>query len=246
MKIKKNIEIDLKIPKFEVDDYINQELLHFDALNHLNKTSFNVIIGRSGSGKTSLLLSMLTNKKPNIFRKQYENIYVVMPPQSRASLKNNIFDKYILQKNLYDDLTLEAMMNIFVRIEENSNEDEKTLLILDDVASSLKNKSIFPILQKLIYAYRHYKTTIILLIQTFRVLPASLRKNITNMIIFKPSKAEWEVINEEMMEIDKKKSRIIYKTVFSKPHEWILINLTSSKMYHKFDEIIYDSDYDSE
>jgi hypothetical protein len=189
---------------------------------------------------------MLTNKKPNIFRKQYENIYVVMPVQSRSSLKNNIFDKYILQKNLYDDLNLESMVDIFERIEDNSNENEKTLLILDDVASSLKNKNIFPILQKLIYAYRHYKCTIILLIQTFRVLPASLRKNITNMIVFKPSKAEWEVINEEMMEIDKKKAIVIYKNVYKQPHQWILINLTTSKMYHKFDEIIYDSDYDSE
>lgn len=239
MIVKKNKSIDLSIPKFSVDDYINEELLEFESMNHINKASFNVLIGKSGSGKTSLLVSLLTNTKPKIMKKQYESILIVMPSQSRNSLKNNIFDKHIDEDNLYNNLDVDSMDNIHNKIMSNSEEGLRTLLILDDVASSLKNSYITKMLQKLIYAYRHYKLTIMLLVQTFKTIPPSVRKNITNLIIFKPSMNEWNQITEEFLEIDKNKSIDLFKLAFKNQYNWVLVNLQTGKMYLKFDEIIY-------
>jgi len=61
-------------------------------LKNFNGFVFTGFIGRPGSGKTSLLVSMLTGrKKDKVFRKVFNNILVVMPTSSRNSMKNNIF-----------------------------------------------------------------------------------------------------------------------------------------------------------
>ena len=58
-------------------------------LKHLNSFSCTTIIGKPGSGKTSLLISLLTGKKKGkVFRKCFDHILLVMPETSRKSLKN--------------------------------------------------------------------------------------------------------------------------------------------------------------
>jgi DNA replication protein DnaC len=64
-----------------------------------SKTSFNVCLGSMGSGKTSLIVSLLRG----VFKKCFNTIYVIMPPNSRASLENDIFSK-LPQEQVYDDL----------------------------------------------------------------------------------------------------------------------------------------------
>ena len=61
-------------------------------LQHLNNFGFTGVIGKPGSGKTSLVISMLTSKKENrVFRKVFDNVLLVMPTCSRESMKKNPF-----------------------------------------------------------------------------------------------------------------------------------------------------------
>ena len=58
-----------------------------------NQSFFWLICGKPGSGKTSLLINALSSKKENrIYRKVFDKILLVMPKNSRKSIKKNPLD----------------------------------------------------------------------------------------------------------------------------------------------------------
>jgi len=56
-----------------------------------NKTFFYIIVGKPGSGKTSVLMNM-SHKVKTIYKKVFTKILLCMPQNSRLSLKDNIFE----------------------------------------------------------------------------------------------------------------------------------------------------------
>ena len=52
------------------------------------------------------------------------------------------------------------------------------------------------------------------------------------------SKREFEIIYEELFEQTKQHALEIMKFVFKEPHDWMMLNVDSQKMYKNFDEII--------
>ena len=240
MKVKENEKVPLRTPRFSVDNPLNPDIEKFDVLKFVNRSSATAFVGTSGSGKTSLMYSFLMNTKPKIWKKQYEHIICVMPRASRSSLKNNIFDKYLDPDALYNTLDEESIDSISAMVETNAEEDTHTLLILDDVASALKNPYITKKLQHLCYAYRHFKLTMIILVQTLRTIPVSIRKNLSNIVVFyKPRISEWETITHEYLEMTKDEAKELYDVVFAKKYDWCLINLTSGRIFKDFDEILW-------
>lgn len=239
MRVKQNKSITLKTPRFLVDQALNPEIEKYEVLSHLNRSSATAFVGTSGSGKTSLMVSLLMNKEPKIWKKQFNWIIVVMPRASRASLKKNIFDEYLDESCLFDSLTEENVDMIVAMIEQNAEQGQQTLLILDDVASALKNGHIAKQLQHLIYAYRHFRLVVTMLVQTLRTIPLSIRKNLTNLVVFhKPRISEWEAITHEFLEMEKEEAKELYSLLFKNKYDWSLINLGSGKVYAKFDEVM--------
>ena len=111
-------------------------------LKHFNNYGFNAFIGKPGSGKTSLLISMLTGKKKDrVFRKAFDHILLVVPKSSRESMKGNIFKKNHEDK-MHDTLNIDSISNIKIKLLTSTAEKENTLLILDDVGASLKDSGI--------------------------------------------------------------------------------------------------------
>lgn len=240
MRILQKKSLNLQAPRFLVDKPLNQEVEKFDVMSHLNRSSATAIVGTSGSGKTSLLYSLLTHRKPNIWRKQFESIIVVMPRASRNSLKNNIFDKFIEPECLFDTLDDLSMDYIVARTSDNSEQGLHTLIVLDDVASALKDAEVAKKLQHLVYAYRHYRANIVVLVQTLRTIPLSIRKNLSNVIVFhKPRLVEWEAVVSEFLELEKEPAKQLYTVLFQNKYDWALINLQTGKVYKKFDEVLY-------
>jgi hypothetical protein len=247
MHIKLNKSIDLKSPRFTVDGPINKDVEKYDVLSTLNRASATAFVGTSGSGKTSLAVSQLTHNDPKVWKKQFEQIIVVMPRPSRASLKHNLFDKYLDPAHLYDAMTEESIDMIIAQVEASASQGERTLLILDDVASSLKNGYIAKKLQHLIYAYRHYRLNVLLLVQTLRTVPLSIRKNLTAIVVFhKPRPSEWKAIVDENLEVDDKTADQLYRALFKQKYDWGLIELGSGRIFSKFDEVLYRQDASEE
>ena len=81
ISLKKNKHINLKTPEFTCDlNPIGEHLNEYDMLKHFNNYGFNAFIGKPGSGKTSLLISMLTGTGKNkVFKKYFNHVLLVMP-----------------------------------------------------------------------------------------------------------------------------------------------------------------------
>jgi KaiC/GvpD/RAD55 family RecA-like ATPase len=240
LSLQKNKKINLDIPSFLCDSGINPKLNDYPMLKHLNSFCFNIIIGKPGSGKTSLIISFIQNKC--ILKKQFNNVLIVMPEPSRKSLKKNIFEKHN-QEKMYDELTRTTINDIYNKLNEYTNDNETTLLILDDVGASLKNKDIANKLREIIYNRRHLKCQIITLAQSYISLPKEIRKMVNNIfIMYKPNKPEIEILFDEIIEQKKDLALDIIKLSLKKPHDYLMINIDNQKFYSNFDEIIISDD----
>ena len=138
IELKQNKKLNLDIPEFVCDNNpLGEHLNKYDMLLHLNSYSFTAIIGKPGSRKTSLLVSFLTGRgKKKVFRKVFNNVFLVMPPSARNSMKSNPFKKHPAEK-IFDELTLETIQTIYDRLLESSENKENTLLVLDDIGATI-------------------------------------------------------------------------------------------------------------
>ena len=242
IELKVNKKMNLQIPEFTCDGSLAPHLDEYEMLKCLNGFRFTGLIGKPGSGKTSLMMSLLTGKKEKrVFRKVFNHVILVMPTHSRNSLKKNIFEKHNPEK-MFDDLNLNSISQIYDQLTKASDEKETTLLILDDVGASLKNFSILNTLQKIIYNRRHLKVSIFVLLQNFTSIPLSVRKLFNNVIMFKPAKKEFETLFDELFEQHKDKTLDIMKFAFQKPHDYLFLNVDNQRMFKDFDEIILDDE----
>ena len=239
ISIKKNKGLNLVIPKFTCDDNpIGEHLDKYDMLHHLNSYSLTCIIGKPGSGKTSLLISFLKGKKKDkVFRKCFDHVLVVMPSSSISSMKENIFKNHPDEK-IFDELNFDTINTIQLKLNNSSGEKENTLLILDDIGASLKDNSLQKSLKQIIYNRRHLKVHIIMLLQSFKSCPLDIRKMMTNIYMFKPSKQEFQTLFDELFETAKDNAINIMNLVYDKPHQYLMLNVETQKMYKGFDEII--------
>jgi ABC-type lipoprotein export system ATPase subunit len=102
-----------------------------------DKAFFMMLIGSAGSGKTSFLVSLLTQKKPAIYRRVFENIFVVAPSHSLASIKSNIFRNHA-QDKIFNELNPETLATIKSKVLIEASEGYNSLLIIDDQTVHLK------------------------------------------------------------------------------------------------------------
>lgn len=246
ISIKKNKALELDVPEFICDHSpVGEHLNKYDMLKHLNAYSTTCVIGKPGSGKTSLVTGFLKGKgKKKIFRKCFNHILLVMPKSSRESMKDNIFKSHPDEK-MFEELNLDTVTTIYNNLHQSTSNNENTLLILDDVGASLKNNDIQKMMRQIIFNRRHLKVHIIMLLQSFISCPKEIRKLFTNIFMFKPAKVEFEKLFEELFETEKDNAIEIMNVVYDKPHQYLMMNIDSQKLYKGFDEIIIKKDYES-
>jgi len=166
-----------------------------------------------------------------------------MPESSRKSMKKNIFEKHVSDK-MFEELTYSTISTIYEKLLKSSGDNENTLLILDDVGASLKNADIQQIMKRIIFNRRHLKVQILVLLQNYTSCPLQIRKLFTNVFMFKPSKKEFEVLFDELFEQKKEYALEIMQYAFQEPHDYLMLNVDSQRMFKKFDELIIDNNDD--
>ncbi len=202
--------------KMSCDKVIHKKLTEFPmTMDAWSTNNFTVIVGKMGQGKTSLL----TNLVKNVFNKCFENIYLIMPENSRTSIENDIFSKHLPAEQLYDILTEEGLTEIYEKLQKNSKEKENSMLIIDDFQSQLKEPDIIKVLQKIITKMRHLRCTIFLLQQNFQALQKPLRELVSNLIIFNVGKSQLSKIFDEIVQMEKEKYEKLIQIAFIDPHD---------------------------
>jgi len=238
IQIKKNTSPDLKKVKFNCDCKLHDKLDEYELLANLNRSHFLAFIGRGGSGKTSMMTSFLKSK--SAFRGVYENIYIIIPPTSRQSIENSFFEKNLPDENIYDELSIENLEEIQDRIEHNSANGERTLLIMDDVQKDLKNNDIRKLVLHLNNNKRHLKLSMWVMLQNFTKLDKQVRMNLTDLIVFKVGKVELQNIFDELVELDQNTFKKLQKYLFKEPYDFMYLNTNTQRLFSNWNEIIID------
>lgn len=220
------------------DGGLHEKLNNYELTKFLNSHETNLMIGRPASGKTSLLYSFF--KSPKIFRKVFHNIYLFQPSHSRASMKDNIFEK-IPQEQCYEELNYENLNQVMTTIK---SEDKKynNCIVIDDMTAYLKNQDVKQLLKELIFNRRHLRTTVIFLVQTWFSIEKDIRKLFSNIFCFRVSKQELTNIMDEVVESKAKYMNDIAKIVFDEPYKYLFINVNTQRLFDGWDELIFDEE----
>ena len=104
---------------------------------------------------------------------------------------------------MHDELTYGVMDDILESVKSDAEEKYNSLLILDDVTASLKTKELQQPLKRTIYIRRHYRFSIMILVQSYNAMPLLIRKTISHFISYKPRNKEFTAIFEELIYLDR-------------------------------------------
>ena len=185
---------------------------------------------------------MLSNKE--IYKKIFKNILYVCPQNSRDSIDSNpladLDDEF-----LFDSLNDEVK----TKIEENNKEYKETpekhyqqLLLIDDCTSHLKTRSNILMLNDLVFNRRHNSLCVILLTQYITSIPASVRSQYNGIVLFKPSKKDYDRINSEFLFMKKNDFIDFVDFVFQDRHDNLFINSDKENdCYKNLQKIVIDS-----
>ena len=222
-------KLKVKPPAFLCDRPIHPQIQE-----PLPKTPFFMaIIGSAGSGKTSMMINLLTS--PDAYKKAFHAVHVVMPSHSVASLKNNVFKRHT---KMHDELTLEALDKITETVMEDAEEKYNSLLILDDVTASLKNKELQGMLKRLIYNRRHYRLSVMILVQSYSAMALPIRKTLSHFLAFKPrNKKEFTAVFEELIFLDRDVADRLQRYVFDAPYAFLFADVNTNALHKNFDRI---------
>jgi hypothetical protein len=241
MQVIKNERIKLKLIKQSIDD-LDPDLEKIEE--PLPKKSMAMyIVGCPGSGKTSLLLSLLLSK--TAYLKKFDKVYLMsgslqtLPPELIANLPpDQTFDEFDIEK-IYE----------IIKEERDSALNNNILFIFDDVVKDIQERSF----NKLILNRRHIIQnaknpkvksgfSIWLTSQTYNLLNLKIRKNMNTIILFPTAnRKELTCIKDElMMDLDEKEQDAILKYAWSKPYGFLFIRMDkpkTMKYYSNFDLI---------
>lgn len=207
-----------------------------------NQSFFWVICGRAGSGKTSLLINALAAKNENrIYRKVFDKITLVMPKNSRRSIKNNPMDD-LPPDQQFESLGTDVMTKVkeireeFDELDKKKKRPRNQLLILDDVTAYLKDDP--SLLVEMATNRRHLKLSIILLVQFIRAIPRPVRFQVTTITFFKPSnELDAKIIEEEYVNLKKDVFKDLTRFVWTNAHDFLMINKQNETFYKNLQKI---------
>lgn len=235
---KANYEIEAI--KFNVDGKFNDKI----KPPFPNSSFFLTIIGKPGSGKTNLLVNMLTNK--NIYKRVFDKVLLVMPKNSIKSLKNNIFED-LPESQQFNELSpdvFEAIKHFRAEFdaidEEKRTRSKNMLLILDDVTAQLKEKENQKLLIELSTNRRHLKLSIILISQYLRAIPRCVRSQTTTLVYFKPAnELDNNIVRDEYINLPKETFNNLMRFVFQNQHDFLFVDKNNESYYKNLNKIIF-------
>lgn len=223
----------------------------------LPKFPFSMLIsGRSGSGKSNLLLNLLTDppapkgkKVPPRFLKGYFHYIVVFSPT--AGEGDDMYDVLKLPpENFKADFTPEDLDELIASRKELIKKkgiewvakNSRVLIIMDDIIAD-RNFLMSPAALKTFALLRHYLCSVIILTQSYNKIPRSLRINCNATAVFPSTQSEIEVLLDEITPAGIKKRDFEKVIAFAtdEPYTFLYINRHADKdkqIRKNLDEVI--------
>jgi hypothetical protein len=211
-----------------------------------------LIVAPRGGGKTSMLLSWLETVKGHfdtitLFSKTARN-----DAESKQVLRS-LVDELDAEERFYTTLTEENAVETIERIQAYNDEWKQSkkkkkrqpmhLCIADDQLSSMPKGRYKSPINDLVVNQRHLKTTLVVLVQSFKSLPTIWRANAQLVSVWRTaSKKEYQALEEDLA-VDPERLRRVYEYATDEPRSFLHINLFDAAhpvFYKRFDRIIED------
>lgn len=210
--------------------------VYLDGINENlpNRNGFiYAMIGSPGSGKSSLLLSLFRDR--NYYKKKFNNIFLITPENSFTSVENHPFKNH---QHVYHDLNNDVLENIYEHLMQIKTDNiadgfemESSVMIIDDFASELKDKTLIGILKRFCTKSRHLGCSIIFTLQAYNLFPLVLRKMLTNVTLFKPkNKVELESVRKELINMNEQDTIDLMDYVFDKEYQHLDIDTVTGQL----------------
>ena len=191
--------------------------------------SSTVFSGRSGSGKTNLLLNIMTRKQ---FLKDYFHYIFVFSPT--AGVYDDTYKVLDLpEENYVEEFSSTTFEQIIEKRKELIEEkgikwvanNSRVCIILDDIIANREFLQGSTSL-KLFSLLRHYLCSIFIMIQSYTKLPRALRLNCNSTYIFPSSQSEVEVLKDEVCPagLTKRQFEQVIDYATSDPYNFLSIN----------------------
>lgn len=220
--------------KMVCDEIIDKRLTEHEAVECcFARSSTTLVSGGTGSGKSTWVIQMMKS----VFKKCFHEIIVVMPRNSFESIepKHNPFLK-IDPENIYHDFNAEILSEIYAKIEENSSEGCYTLLIIDDYGADLKIKANEYILNTIFLKQRHLRTSTLLLVQNYYMVPKKMREIATNMVMFNTNKSQNFKVFRELFDLKDDQFRELMR-MLPTAHDYLILNLKYKRIFVDYNEV---------
>ena len=213
-----------------------------------------IVLGPSGSGKTVLLQNMILD----VFKDCFSRIYIFSPSIDvdltwepvkhyiEDHLKIQHSDKEPIYFDHYDPVALENIINLqhkLAQYQKKQGHDKvyQILIIVDDFADQPTFTRSDKLLHSLYTRGRHTFVSSITSTQVFNALSPIIRKNATELYIYRlRNYRDLESLIEELSALyDKKTLLELYNIATGEPHSFWYINLMAKNkkdmMYMNFD-----------
>jgi hypothetical protein len=188
-----------------------------------------MISGRSGSGKTNLLMNIMT--RDDLYGKYFHYIIVFSPT---AGSTDDMYKKLkIPEENFIRELKPEFLTNLIEHrgqlIKEKGIEwvskHARMCLIMDDVIAE-RHFLESPDALKMFTLLRHYLCSIIILMQSYNKLPRAARLSANAIAVFPASQSEVSVLLDEITPagISKREFEEVIKYATDEPYNFLYIN----------------------
>jgi len=163
---------------------------------------FMIIQGSVGSGKTSLLYSLLKAY-------QDKNFFDVIIFYNRVSDSDEVWEKFETKKTAielyhdYNDAKLIQIINQLDGVQSERREKKKrplnVLFVFDDMAySNIVRKNKSTALDQLVINRRHYNASLIITSQTYKALNINLRtNNLSQLVLLRANLKDLKMIAED-------------------------------------------------
>eukprot|EP01031_Cornospumella_fuschlensis_P042171 gene42171-51495_t len=215
----------------------------------LNRFCTSLVVGKQGSGKTSFVLNLLTDKHG--YKGRFDKIFVFLPGTSLSNVQGSPYEK-LDKEQIFDELDFESLSLVYEDVKERAeaNRDvqrkQRSLIIFDDVSSEFKNKSIQQLFKRIVKNQRHLYVSSIFIMQSYFDMPKQLRQLCNNLFLFKMSKAVMHSIFEELIELAKSRYDELIKFAYDDPHAFLAINMNNGNIYKGFDRVCFEEDDEGE
>ena len=213
---------------------------------HMNRCFTCVVSGRPNSGKSMLVTHWLkSSPAKGGYKKCFDSVIMVMPPSSRKALDGGKIMDALDQDKVFDEMTedtCETIQGIVESTKEEGDEEDDdyfSLLILDDVQSSLRNREVEKCLRGWLANYRHLNLCVVVCVQSYIALSNPCRDLFRCLIQFQtPNKKELARIHEEWcggMTADE--FRDLLKYVFDRRYNFLFVDRQEQTFCKNFNRL---------